>query len=82
MERVFRRYIGIDYSGAVTPESSCKGLRCYVAEVSGTPKQVQPPPSPRRYWTRRGLAAEYNQIRPRHKPTLAWAYKVMQPPKQ
>ncbi len=23
----FNRYIGIDYSGAVTPESSCKGLR-------------------------------------------------------
>jgi hypothetical protein len=28
----FERYIGIDYSGAVTPESSCKGLRVYVAE--------------------------------------------------
>jgi hypothetical protein len=27
----FNRYIGIDYSGAVTPESSCKGLRVYVA---------------------------------------------------
>jgi hypothetical protein len=51
----FRRYIGIDYSGAVTPESSCKGLRLYAAEVSGTPKPV-PPPSPWRYWTRRGLA--------------------------
>ena len=23
----FGRYIGIDYSGAVTPESSCKGIR-------------------------------------------------------
>jgi hypothetical protein len=23
----FDRYLGIDYSGAVTPESSCKGLR-------------------------------------------------------
>jgi hypothetical protein len=38
----FNRYIGIDYSGAVTPESSCKGLRVYVAEGSGTPEQVQP----------------------------------------
>ena len=72
MERVFRRYIGIDYSGAVTPESSCKGLRVYVAEGSGDPEPVEPPASPRRYWTRRGLAAEYNQIRPCHKPTLAW----------
>jgi hypothetical protein len=28
----------------------------FMAEGSGEPKQVQPPPSPRRYWTRRGLA--------------------------
>jgi len=39
---IFRRYIGIDYSGAVTPESSCRGLRVYVAEGSGTPEPVQP----------------------------------------
>jgi len=39
---IFRRYIGIDYSGAVTPESSCRGLRVYVAEGSGTPESVQP----------------------------------------
>jgi len=39
---IFRRYIGIDYSGAVTPESSCRGLRVYVAEGSGTAKPVQP----------------------------------------
>jgi hypothetical protein len=38
----FNRYIGIDYSGAVTPESSCKGLRVYAAEGTGTPEQVQP----------------------------------------
>ena len=52
----FARYIGIDYSGAETADSSCKGIRVYMAEGSGTPEQVQPPPSPRRYWTRRGLA--------------------------
>jgi len=52
----FNRYIGIDYSGAETPDSSCRGLRVYSASGSGMPEQVQPPPSPRRYWTRRGLA--------------------------
>ncbi|MGB8031406.1 MAG: hypothetical protein WCF30_17275 [Terracidiphilus sp.] len=36
----FTRYIGIDYSGAETPESSCKGLRVYMAEGTGTPVQV------------------------------------------
>jgi hypothetical protein len=51
----FSRYIGIDYSGAKTPDSSCKGLRVYLAEGTGTPEQVQPPPSPRWYWTRSGL---------------------------
>src|ERR1017187_2343001 len=52
----FTRYIGIDYSGVETADSSCKGLRVFMAEGSSTPEQVQPPPSPRRYWTRRGLA--------------------------
>ena len=52
----FNRYIGIDYSGAETADSSCKGIRVFMAEGSGEPIQVQPPPSPRRYWTRRGLA--------------------------
>jgi hypothetical protein len=52
----FARYIGIDYSGAETPDSSCKGLRVYLGEGSEQPKEVQPPPSPRKYWTRRGLA--------------------------
>jgi hypothetical protein len=50
----FARYIGIDYLGEA--ESSCKGLRVYSSDVSGTPEQVRPPSSPRRYWTRRGLA--------------------------
>ncbi|WP_109486239.1 hypothetical protein [Occallatibacter savannae] len=52
----FTRYIGIDYSGAETADSSCKGIRVFMAEDSGEPIQIQPPPSPRRYWTRRGLA--------------------------
>ena len=52
----FTRYIGIDYSGAETADFSCKGLRVYMAEGTDELLQVQPPPSPRRYWTRRGLA--------------------------
>ena len=52
----FHRYIGIDYSGAETPDSSLKGLRVYEAGRLSVPVEVQPPPSPRKYWTRRGLA--------------------------
>ncbi|MFZ0726902.1 MAG: hypothetical protein WAM61_14045 [Desulfobacterales bacterium] len=52
----FNRYFGIDYSGAQTPGASLKGLRVYEASREDLPSEVPPPPSPRKYWTRRGLA--------------------------
>jgi hypothetical protein len=52
----FSRYIGIDYSGAETPEASLKGLRVYCAVGESAADEVPPPPSPRKYWTRRGIA--------------------------
>ena len=66
----FARYFGIDYSGAETADSSCKGIRVFMAEGSGEPAQVQPPPSPRRYWTRRGLAEWLREELDRDIPTL------------
>ena len=53
---IFARTIGIDYSGAQTPTASLKGLRVYRAEGDGPPAEVHPPPSPRKYWTRKGVA--------------------------
>ena len=52
----FDRYIGIDYSGAKTPSDSLSGLRVNMAAGEALPAEVLPPPSPRKYWTRRGLA--------------------------
>jgi hypothetical protein len=52
----FDHYTGVDYSGAQTPTSSLKGLRVYMADQVSSPVEVQPPPSPRKYWTRRGIA--------------------------
>jgi hypothetical protein len=52
----FHRYIGIDYSGAKTPTTSLKGLRIYVAGRAHDPMEIVPPPSRRRYWTRKGAA--------------------------
>lgn len=52
----FQRYIGIDYSGAETPASSLRGLRIYQATPDRPPGEVLPPPGPRKYWTRRGIA--------------------------
>lgn len=50
------RTIGIDYSGAETANSSLKGLRVYLAESGAAPQEVDPPSSPKKYWTRRGIA--------------------------
>ncbi len=47
---------GIDYSGAQTPTASLKGLRVYLADRSSPLVEVMPPQSPRKYWTRRGIA--------------------------
>ncbi len=52
----FDRYIGIDYSGAQTPTSSLSALRVRAADRAHLPKEVLPPKSPRKYWTRKGLA--------------------------
>jgi hypothetical protein len=50
------RYLGIDYSGAETLNSSPKGLILYAARPAQMSAEIYPPPSPRKYWTRRGLA--------------------------
>jgi hypothetical protein len=42
---VLARYIGIDYSGAETPEP--ERVAVYVASP---PVEVMAPPSPRKYW--------------------------------
>ncbi len=69
-EPAFVRYIGIDYSGAETALSSLKGLRVYMAEGDGPPEEIPPPPSPRKYWTRRGIAEWLVAILPSGIPTL------------
>lgn len=53
---LFERYVGIDYSGASSPTSSLPGLRVSLATPWTGPVEVPPPHSPRKYWTRRGVA--------------------------
>jgi hypothetical protein len=64
----FARTIGIDYSGAETPNASLKGLRVYLAEHD-VPVEVSPP-SLRRYWTRKGIAAWLVERLAEDTPTL------------
>ena len=67
---LFERYIGIDYSGAKTPTSSLKGLRVYEAGRLLPPREIEPPTSPRKYWTRRGIAEWLSDELSRTKPAL------------
>jgi hypothetical protein len=66
----FARYVGIDYSGARTPNASLKGIRVYQAESDTPAVEVQPPPSPRKYWTRRGLAEWLAALLTEDTPTI------------
>ncbi|MCS6897730.1 MAG: hypothetical protein NZM29_07115, partial [Nitrospira sp.] len=53
---LFDRYIGVDYSGARTPVTSLRGLRIYMAGRAQAPVEILPPPSRRKYWTRKNAA--------------------------
>ena len=66
----FDRYVGIDYSGAQTLTSSLKGLRVYMADRMTPPFEVEPPRSPRKYWTRRGIAEWLAERVSEDRPTL------------
>jgi hypothetical protein len=66
----FNRYIGIDYSGAQTPTASLKGLRVYLTKGDFPPVEVPPPPSPRKYWSRRGIAEWLVERLAEDEPTL------------
>ncbi len=66
----FSRYVGIDYSGAETPNASLKGLRVYLAQGKAPATEVVPPPGPRKYWTRRGIAEWLVERLAEEAPTL------------
>lgn len=53
---MFERYIGIDYSGAATPDTGLKSLRVYMAWADVAAQEVLPPTGVSKYWTRRGIA--------------------------
>ncbi len=71
MSAAFERYIGIDYSGAETCESSLKGLRVYMADQVREPREVPPSPSPRKNWSRKEIAHWLVERFSEGPPTLA-----------
>lgn len=56
--RPFDRYLGIDYSGAKTPESRLKALQVYAGGPRGEVKKVLPPASASKsvHWSRQDIA--------------------------
>lgn len=60
----FGRYVGIDYSGAATLDSSLRGLRMYMAQGAAPAEEVLPPPGPRARETRAGVACATSESRP------------------
>jgi hypothetical protein len=70
MGAAFERYIGVDYSGAETPESSLTGLRMYLADRNSPPLEVMPPAGPRKYWNRREIAERLVEMLCAGTPTL------------
>jgi hypothetical protein len=53
---LFRRHIGVDYSGATTPTASLKGLRVYLVEDEAPLAEVLPLAPAGKYWSRMGIA--------------------------
>jgi len=66
----FERHVGIDYSGAQVATASLPGLRVYLADRVPLPVEVPPPSSPRKYWTRRGIAEWLVDLLSERRPTL------------
>lgn len=68
--RLFERYVGIDYSGAMTASSRLKGLRIYMAGHSLPPIEILPAVSTHKYWSRREIAEWLVGLLLEGKPTL------------
>ncbi len=66
----FRRYIGIDYSGAATTDARLPGLRVYVAIGKSLPKEIRPESDPRKHWSRRRLAQWLTETLQGDSPTI------------
>lgn len=67
---MFEQYIGIDYSGAQTPETGLRGLRIYRATRDAAPQEILPARETSRYWTRRGVAGWLQAMLASTKPTI------------
>lgn len=66
----FSRYIGIDYSGAATPDARLTGLRVYIADGNSLPREIRSESDARKHWSRRRLAHWLTETLHEDKPTI------------
>lgn len=70
MSAAFDRYIGIDYSGAETPDSGLNSLRVYEASPDQEAVEVRGASVPKVNWARRAIAEWLLETLGRPQPTL------------
>jgi len=66
----FVRYIGVDYSGAKTPNSPLKGLRAYLSQGDKAPVEQLLSVSQKKYWSRKQLTEWLIEMLSDPRPTL------------
>lgn len=66
----FKRYCGIDYSGADTPTACLKGLRVFLADGNAVPVEILPVAGSCKFWSRRSLAEWLVGLLRENVPTL------------
>lgn len=66
----FQRYIGIDYSGAQTPESRLKALQVYEASEDEGPVKISTPAAGAKNWTRLEIAQYCQRVLESGEPAI------------
>lgn len=66
----FQRYIGIDYSGAQTPESRLKALQVYEASEDEGPVKISTPAAGAKNWTRLEIAQYCRRVLESGEPAI------------
>lgn len=69
-DRLFQRYVGIDYSGAGHSLMPLRGLRLCVASGMDEPQEIMPFPGRGTHWSRMGIAVWLNELLSENIPSI------------
>lgn len=66
----FQRYVGIDYSGAATPQKGLPGIRVFEATPYARAREIRPEENSHRHWSRATLHRWLSHSLAQNEPTL------------